>query len=483
MRAFVPEHELLRRDGSGDRAAQHALGSHEAREVAHQVPRRALRRGGFRRALRRGVRARARSARRVASSCRRVVAHAGRRQGAGTGRAARAARAAPAGPRRRSGVGRRSATCAADQLRRLQRCCARTTSTRSAPSQDQNLVIRNVPQSRRRRRSSRGSTRSGSACRRPGDNVVACPGTRTCRLGITASQPHRRATRRHRGLDLRVRVSGCHNGCAQPETGDIGIYGEGRRMHDRLVPHYQLYLGGDGMAGGRLASQGPVGAGRAHRGRDRRASSRRSTRRARRSESVLRLGAPPGRRLFRDVARRPRRRSRRRTSTACCATSTAKPTSRSRSSAAANARARSQVFIGAAFFAAAHERRYRDAFARAAVATPTQWRARAATGAADRAGPQRPRQSRGVVPRAQGDRRSRRPRRRARGQGAGRGRGADRHASPRSLSADDRAERRRTTLFAESMRGCTRPRAFSVERDPQLDIAGALPRSAGRRRR
>jgi sulfite reductase (NADPH) hemoprotein beta-component len=56
---------------------------------------------------------------------------------------------------------------------------------------------------------------------------------------------------------LRVRVSGCHNGCAQPETGDIGLYGEGRRLHGKLVPHYQFYLGGDGTAGGRLARKGP----------------------------------------------------------------------------------------------------------------------------------------------------------------------------------------------------------------------------------
>lgn len=89
-----------------------------------------------------------------------------------------------------------------------------------------------------------------------GDNVVACPGTSTCRLGITSSTilgpkldggPE----------DLRVRVSGCHNGCAQPETGDIGIYGEGRRLHGKLIPHYQMYLGGNGTAGGGLALKGP----------------------------------------------------------------------------------------------------------------------------------------------------------------------------------------------------------------------------------
>jgi sulfite reductase (NADPH) hemoprotein beta-component len=121
--------------------------------------------------------------------------------------------------------------------------------------QDQNFVIRNVPVDRVEAIVA-GIRSLGLGLPEPGDNVVACPGTSTCRLGITASQS---IAARLAGIagDLRIRVSGCHNGCAQPETGDIGIYGEGRRMHDRLVPHYQLYLGGDGTAGGRLARKGP----------------------------------------------------------------------------------------------------------------------------------------------------------------------------------------------------------------------------------
>jgi len=95
-----------------------------------------------------------------------------------------------------------------------------------------------------------------------GDNVVACPGASTCRLGITASMlaaPELSGGQ----ADLNIRVSGCHNGCAQPETGDIGIYGEGKRMHGKLVPHYQMYFAGSGMAssdttGGALALKGPV---------------------------------------------------------------------------------------------------------------------------------------------------------------------------------------------------------------------------------
>jgi sulfite reductase (ferredoxin) len=89
-----------------------------------------------------------------------------------------------------------------------------------------------------------------------GDNVVACPGTSTCRLGITSSTIL--APKLDGGSqDLKIRVSGCHNGCAQPEAGDIGIYGEGKRMHGKLVPHYQMYFGGNAMAGGALAIKGP----------------------------------------------------------------------------------------------------------------------------------------------------------------------------------------------------------------------------------
>ncbi len=92
---------------------------------------------------------------------------------------------------------------------------------------------------------------------KPGDNVVSCPGTSTCRLGITASKGA--APKLNGGAaDLRVRVSGCHNGCAQPETGDIGIYGEGKRIMGRLVPHYQIYFGGDGRDGGALGIKGPT---------------------------------------------------------------------------------------------------------------------------------------------------------------------------------------------------------------------------------
>ena len=123
-------------------------------------------------------------------------------------------------------------------------------------TQDQNLVILNVTAAQL---PTLRAALLAIGLREPsaGDDVVACPGTSTCRLGVTASTLV--APKLTGGVrDLRIRVSGCHNGCAQPETGDIGIYGEGKRLHGKLVPHYQMYFGGCGVGGGQLALKGPT---------------------------------------------------------------------------------------------------------------------------------------------------------------------------------------------------------------------------------
>ena len=123
-------------------------------------------------------------------------------------------------------------------------------------TQDQNLIVLNVPAARI---SAFTARLSGLGLKTPqaGDNVVACPGVSSCRLGITTSMhvAPKLSGGRH---DLRIRVSGCHNGCAQPESGDIGIYGEGKRLHGKLIPHYQTYFGGDGTSAcGAIALKGP----------------------------------------------------------------------------------------------------------------------------------------------------------------------------------------------------------------------------------
>ncbi|MBK6631120.1 MAG: nitrite/sulfite reductase [Betaproteobacteria bacterium] len=123
-------------------------------------------------------------------------------------------------------------------------------------TQDQNLIVLNVPAAQISALTAR-LAELGLKTPQAGDNVVACPGASTCRLGITTSMhvAPKLSGGRH---DLRIRVSGCHNGCAQPESGDIGIFGEGKRQHGKLIPHYQMYFGGDGTSAcGSIALKGP----------------------------------------------------------------------------------------------------------------------------------------------------------------------------------------------------------------------------------
>jgi len=118
-------------------------------------------------------------------------------------------------------------------------------------TQDQNFIIVGVPDNKIETiKTALGKLELGLPS--IGDDVVACPGTSTCRLGITSSKILG-AKLSGSNNDLRVRVSGCHNGCAQPESGDIGIYGEGKRLHGKLIPHYRMYIGGDGRGNGGLA--------------------------------------------------------------------------------------------------------------------------------------------------------------------------------------------------------------------------------------
>jgi sulfite reductase (ferredoxin) len=143
----------------------------------------------------------------------------------------------------------------AEQMRGIAALMYREKLSDLRTTQDQNLMLVGVPADRV------SAVREGLAdlgLHEPqaGDDVVSCPGTSTCRLGITSSKII--GTRISGGaMDLRIRASGCHNGCAQPETGDIGIYGEGKRLHGKLVPHYQFYIGGDGRHGGDIAIKGP----------------------------------------------------------------------------------------------------------------------------------------------------------------------------------------------------------------------------------
>ena len=85
-------------------------------------------------------------------------------------------------------------------------------------------------------------------------DIVACPGTDTCKLGISSSRGlaaelRDRLTAKSVELDqaikdLHIKVSGCFNSCAQHHIADIGFYGVSRTMNGFKVPHFQVVLGG-----------------------------------------------------------------------------------------------------------------------------------------------------------------------------------------------------------------------------------------------
>jgi sulfite reductase beta subunit-like hemoprotein len=84
-------------------------------------------------------------------------------------------------------------------------------------------------------------------------DVVSCPGTDSCKLGITSSmglneavqdrlvqmQLDDRMTRR-----LHVKMSGCPNGCGQHHIADIGFYGASIKVGEHTVPAYIAHVGG-----------------------------------------------------------------------------------------------------------------------------------------------------------------------------------------------------------------------------------------------
>jgi sulfite reductase (ferredoxin) len=86
-------------------------------------------------------------------------------------------------------------------------------------------------------------------------DVVACPGTDTCKLGIASSRGLaselglRLAAKQHemdeavRGLH--IKISGCFNSCGQHHVCDLGFYGVSRKIGGTTVPHFQVMLGGE----------------------------------------------------------------------------------------------------------------------------------------------------------------------------------------------------------------------------------------------
>ncbi|HEX3371273.1 MAG TPA: hypothetical protein VHS08_02080 [Candidatus Acidoferrales bacterium] len=86
-------------------------------------------------------------------------------------------------------------------------------------------------------------------------DIAACPGTDTCKLGISSSRGlaaelRKQLAEKNFQLDdsvvkLHIKISGCFNSCGQHHVADLGFYGVSRKMSGYAVPHFQVVLGGD----------------------------------------------------------------------------------------------------------------------------------------------------------------------------------------------------------------------------------------------
>ena len=93
----------------------------------------------------------------------------------------------------------------------------------------------------------------GDAGSREINDVVSCPGTDSCKLGITSSMGLNQAVQERieaMGITdeitrrLNVKISGCPNGCGQHHVGSIGFTGASIKVGEHTIPAYIPHVGG-----------------------------------------------------------------------------------------------------------------------------------------------------------------------------------------------------------------------------------------------
>lgn len=143
-----------------------------------------------------------------------------------------------------------------DQLRALADIARKYTRETVRTTVEQNIVLRWVAEGdlpelyRELKAASLAEAGAGTIT-----DIVACPGTDTCKLGISSSRGlaaelRTRLAESWYKLDesvrgLHIKVSGCFNSCGQHHVADLGFYGMSRVKNGYAVPHFQVVLGGE----------------------------------------------------------------------------------------------------------------------------------------------------------------------------------------------------------------------------------------------
>jgi sulfite reductase beta subunit-like hemoprotein len=86
------------------------------------------------------------------------------------------------------------------------------------------------------------------------DDVVSCPGTDSCKLGITSSMGLNAAVRERLEAmaitdpltrAVHIKMSGCPNGCSQHHVANIGFYGASIKVGEHTLPAYVAHIAGN----------------------------------------------------------------------------------------------------------------------------------------------------------------------------------------------------------------------------------------------
>jgi sulfite reductase beta subunit-like hemoprotein len=90
------------------------------------------------------------------------------------------------------------------------------------------------------------------------DDVVSCPGTDSCKLGITSSMGLNAAIRQRLAemevsdplsRRIHIKMSGCPNGCSQHHIANIGFYGASIKVGEHTIPAYVAHVAGNYESG------------------------------------------------------------------------------------------------------------------------------------------------------------------------------------------------------------------------------------------
>ena len=145
-----------------------------------------------------------------------------------------------------------------EQFRGLADIVRRYTGGRARSTQEQNLALRWVPTDKLHDvwEALKAIDLSETGAHHI-SNVVSCPGTDSCKLGITSSMGLAKAIREEistwNGLledegvqKIRIKMSGCPNGCGLHHIANIGFHGAAVKGPDgQQIPAYELFLGGN----------------------------------------------------------------------------------------------------------------------------------------------------------------------------------------------------------------------------------------------